>query len=80
MIRVWARSRRLWVPRLCAPIAARPRARALLPAGVLFVLSLLLRVPFVTGTLVNWDAVQFALATRSFDLERHQPHLPGYIL
>ena len=69
------RSRRDW-----APIAALPRARALLPAAALFLLSLLLRLPFVTGALVNWDAVQFALATRSFDLERHQPHPPGYIL
>jgi hypothetical protein len=50
------------------------------PAFGLFVLSLLLRLPFVSNALVNWDAVQFALATRSFDIARHQPHPPGYIL
>ena len=66
--------------RLRAWLAARPRARAALPALALFALSLLLRVPFVSSALVNWDAVQFALATRSFNLERHQPHPPGYIL
>ena len=49
-------------------------------AAALFVLSALLRLPFVSGALVNWDAVQFALATRSFDIARHQPHPPGYIL
>lgn len=50
------------------------------PALGLFALSLLLRLPFISNALVNWDAVQFALATRSFDLARHQPHPPGYIL
>ena len=40
----------------------------------------MLRLPFVSNALVNWDAVQFALATRSFDIARHQPHPPGYIL
>jgi len=44
------------------------------------VLSLLMRLPFVSSALVNWDAVQFALATRSFDIARPQPHPPGYIL
>jgi hypothetical protein len=66
--------------RLGATLVARPRLRAVLPALVLFGVSILLRLPFVSSALVNWDAVQFALATRSFDLERHQPHPPGYIL
>ncbi|MFN8637528.1 MAG: DUF2723 domain-containing protein, partial [Chloroflexota bacterium] len=62
-------------------LASGPLARhGLGPALVLFVLSLLLRLPFVSSSLVNWDAVQFALATRSFDIARHQPHPPGYIL
>ncbi len=61
-------------------VAAHPAAGAALPAIGLFGLSLLLRIPFASSALVNWDAVQFALATRSFDLERHQPHPPGYIL
>src|SRR5918992_132818 len=66
--------------RLAAALATRPRLGAVLPALALFGLSVLLRLPFVPTALVNWDAVQFALATRSFDLERHQPHPPGYIL
>jgi hypothetical protein len=57
-----------------------PWRRELWPAGLLFLLSLLLRLPFVSSSLVSWDAVQFALATRSFDIARHQPHPPGYIL
>lgn len=50
------------------------------PAVVLFVVSALLRAPFIPRVLVNWDSVQFALATRDFDIERHQPQPPGYIL
>jgi hypothetical protein len=30
--------------------------------------------------LYNWDAVQFALALREFDVAKHQPHPPGYFL
>jgi hypothetical protein len=30
--------------------------------------------------LYNWDAVQFALALREFDIAKHQPHPPGYVL
>ena len=61
-------------------LVSHPRARIVLPPLVLFCVSALIRLPFVSSTLVGWDAVQFALATRSFDLERHQPHPPGYIL
>lgn len=57
-----------------------PWLRTVLPAVGLFVVSALLRAPFVPKALVNWDSVQFALATRAFDIERHQPHPPGYIL
>jgi hypothetical protein len=67
----------LWLSRLTF---AYPWVRGLGPPAVLFVFSLVLRVPFVSNALVNWDAVQFALATRSFDIARHQPHPPGYIL
>jgi hypothetical protein len=28
---------------------------------------------------MNWDAVQFALGVRHFDIVHHQPHPPGYI-
>src|SRR2546429_2183197 len=30
--------------------------------------------------LYNWDAVQFALALREYDVSKHQHHPPGYIL
>ena len=30
--------------------------------------------------LYNWDAVQFALALNEYDVVKHQPHPPGYIL
>jgi hypothetical protein len=30
--------------------------------------------------LYNWDAVQFALALKEYDVAKHQPHPPGYIL
>jgi hypothetical protein len=46
---------------------------------VLFFGSILLRLPFRADFLVNWDSVNFALATQAFDLEHHQPHPPGYI-
>ncbi len=65
------------IPRV---LAAQPWLRDLGPAAALFILSRWLRLPFISNALVNWDAVQFALATRSFDIARHQPHPPGYIL
>lgn len=69
-----------WVASLRQFTAAHPQLRDLWPAAALFLFSLLMRLPFVSNALVNWDAVQFALATRSFDIARHQPHPPGYIL
>src|SRR3990170_1747270 len=38
------------------------------------------RLPFRAQMLYNWDAVQFALALREFDVTKHQPHPPGYVL
>lgn len=38
------------------------------------------RVPFRAGVLPSWDAVQFALSLHDYDVVRHQPHPPGYIL
>lgn len=35
---------------------------------------------FLSRYLISWDAGQFALGTRHFDLAMHQPHPPGYIL
>lgn len=49
---------------------------ALLLAG----LTTLSRVPFRARLLPSWDAIQFALALREYDVVKHQPHPPGYIL
>jgi len=43
-------------------------------------LTLLLRLPYRMGVPYNWDAVQFALALKEFDVTKHQPHPPGYVL
>jgi len=51
--------------------------------GVSFVLALVTlasRWPYRARMLYNWDAVQFALALREFDIAKHQPHPPGYVL
>lgn len=45
----------------------------------LFVFFFAVHLPFRSQYLVNWDSVQFALGTVSFDLQYHQPHPPGYI-
>jgi transmembrane protein TMEM260 (protein O-mannosyltransferase) len=42
--------------------------------------TLLSRWPYRARMLYNWDAVQFALALREFDVTKHQPHPPGYLL
>ena len=49
-------------------------------AGALAVLTMLTRLPYRARMLYNWDAVQFALALREYDVVKHQPHPPGYIL
>ena len=43
-------------------------------------LTLLSRWPYRARMLYNWDAVQFALALHEFDIAKHQPHPPGYLL
>jgi hypothetical protein len=49
-------------------------------AGGLALVTLLSRWPYRARMLYNWDAVQFALALREFDVAKHQPHPPGYLL
>lgn len=74
---------RFRAPRLpsLAILGARlsPQRARYIPAVALFLAFLVLRLPFRSEVLVNWDAVQFALGTQSFDLRHHQPHPPGYI-
>ena len=52
----------------------------LLCATALAVLTMWSRLPYRARMLYNWDAVQFALALREYDVVKHQPHPPGYIL
>jgi hypothetical protein len=52
----------------------------LLAAAALSVLTVLSRLPYRARMAYNWDAVQFALALREYDVAKHQPHPPGYIL
>lgn len=52
----------------------------LLWASALAALTIWSRLPYRARMLYNWDAVQFALALREYDVVKHQPHPPGYIL
>jgi MFS family permease len=49
-------------------------------ASALSLLTVLSRLPYRARIPYNWDAVQFALALSEYDIEKHQPHPPGYIL
>jgi 4-amino-4-deoxy-L-arabinose transferase-like glycosyltransferase len=49
-------------------------------AVVLGALTVVSRLPYRARMLYNWDAVQFALALNEYDVVKHQPHPPGYIL
>lgn len=62
-------------PSISPPLLA-PRPIAL----VLFILTLALRLPFVSQTLNHWDSVNHALALTSFNVAAHRPQPPGYIL
>ena len=58
---------------------AAPHVDVTLALG-LAVVTLLSRWPYRARMLYNWDAVQFALALHEFDVAKHQPHPPGYLL
>jgi hypothetical protein len=49
-------------------------------AVVLAAVTVVSRLPYRVRMLYNWDAVQFALALREYDVVKHQPHPPGYVL
>jgi Dolichyl-phosphate-mannose-protein mannosyltransferase len=49
-------------------------------AVALSALTIVSRLPYRARMLYNWDAVQFALALTEYDIAKHQPHPPGYIL
>lgn len=48
-------------------------------ATLIFLVAVLVRIPFRATYLVNWDSVNFALGVEAFNLETHQPHPPGYL-
>jgi hypothetical protein len=70
-------ARLLWVDRARAHVE---RGADALIVGGLAALTLMSRWPYRARMLYNWDAVQFALALREFDIAKHQPHPPGYLL
>ncbi len=59
--------------RPCRPVGLRLRRGSLHPHRSL-------ATAYRARMLYNWDAVQFALALGEYDVVKHQPHPPGYIL
>ena len=47
-------------------------------AALLGLLTVALRLPFLSRYLFIWDSVNFALALEHFDVTQHRPHPPGY--
>lgn len=65
------------------PRASAPTALPLAPRWIalaLFVVTLLLRLPFASRTLNQIDSVNHALALSGYNLAIHRPQPPGYIL
>ena len=49
-------------------------------ALLMFLVALLLRIPFRSQMAYHWDSAQFALAINQYDIRLSQPHAPGYFL
>lgn len=47
---------------------------------IIFSVTFVLRLIFLSPWLEDWDSVQFSLALHEFDILKHQPHPPGYPL
>ncbi len=47
---------------------------------VLGLVTLLTRLPFTSQYLYHWDLVNFAMAIQHYDIVKHQPQPPGYVL
>jgi hypothetical protein len=57
------------------------RTKVLAVFSILLALFIIVsRVYFSFPFLYSWDSVQFALSIKEFDVIKHQPHPPGYIL
>lgn len=48
--------------------------------SILAAASLVTRIPLYSKYLYNWDSANFAFGLEQFEVARHQPHPPGYIL
>ncbi|MBI2912070.1 MAG: hypothetical protein HYY05_07995, partial [Chloroflexi bacterium] len=46
--------------------------------AMLGIMVVVTRLPFRSHLLFNWDAADFALALRHYDVAQFQPHPPGY--
>ncbi|MBL8153153.1 MAG: hypothetical protein JNM70_03130, partial [Anaerolineae bacterium] len=46
----------------------------------LFVLTILLRLPFQSQYLYHWDSVNMAFGMLDYDVPAGAPHYPGYIV
>lgn len=42
-------------------------------------LFMIMRIPFRSRVLFNWDSVNYALGMFDFNISKHRPHPPGYI-
>ncbi|MGB9589717.1 MAG: hypothetical protein ACPL68_02415 [Candidatus Hydrothermia bacterium] len=60
--------------------AMRPPVRAWLYAGLFALLTWISRVPFLSRYLWHFDSGNMALGLYEFNLAKHQPHPPGYII
>jgi hypothetical protein len=58
----------------------RPPATDWALALGLAALTVAIRIPVRARVLPTWDAVQFGLALAEYDVVKHQPHPPGYLL
>jgi hypothetical protein len=48
--------------------------------SLLFLITIISRVPFTSKFLYHMDSVQYALALEKYDVTIDQPHAPGYFL
>lgn len=58
----------------------RETTRAWLTAGLFALVTWLSRVPFISRYLWHFDSGNMALGLYEFNLAKHQPHPPGYII
>jgi 4-amino-4-deoxy-L-arabinose transferase-like glycosyltransferase len=47
---------------------------------ILFIITIITRIPFTSEFLYHSDSVHFTLALEEYNIKTHQPHPPGYFL